>query len=509
MKKLLGLLAVFAFMIIATAEVAGCGTTFIYKVWGSAGGALLMAPPVTLTTQKIVFLSSLKEEYNKIDTWLNEAEDLSSFVDQGQTLVFPEAGADPAVYKNRVTDVDDVEPSETTHKVELDVYDSQNYKLRNILLHALPFDKIQHYTRKSADAIIRQEIADAAYAFAPTTAGNKRLVIPTSGPVVGGYKTLTLEDIILFATMCDNAEFPEGRNLVLPSDLWWQLVNNNEILKGQLKNMQQTGTIMPSIVDYYGFKIHKSLGNKLGVAWDVNANAKAAQGATIVGDVVPSALLFCKNEVFRAGGNMEMFFKNKSENTSGRAYEFGFQHRFKSDFQMSAQRYSGLIYSVPDAGTVVINTETIELSKLVDGTNLIAAVADDEVTLTAQHPAVIDEVLTDYVSDALIQLSEELPIGTEIVIELGEATIGTATLVAAVSEIYLSELIKLAAPTATVRPSIVDAAGVTQVYTFTITPLASYEGDVTVKTQVSKNAVTFANARTLAVAEFALDITVA
>jgi hypothetical protein len=312
---------------------------------GISAGGVSLAMAVTLPTQKMVFLTSLKEEYEEIDTWLGEAEDLSSFVENGQTLVFPEAGGEPAVYKNRITDVDNVEPTETVHKVELDVYDSQNYKIRNIYLHALPFEKVQYYTKKSAEAIVKKEIADAAYALAPQQAGNKCIVEKTTGSARNGLKTLTLDDIIRLARRLDNDEFPDNRNLVLTSDMWWDLVNNNSILKGQLEQMTMNGKIDPKIVEYYGIKIHKSLGNKLGIAWDLDTDKKAPQGTALDtgGEIVPAALLFCGKQVFRAGGNMEMFYLEKSENPSGRAYEFGFQHRFKADFQMGAQRYSGVM----------------------------------------------------------------------------------------------------------------------------------------------------------------------
>ena len=348
MKKLLGLLMLLTFTVVCGVELVSCGTlTTSTMLSGSGGFTLAMAPPVTLDTQKIVFLRSLKEEYESIDTWLNEAEDLSAFVEDGQTLVFPESGEDPEVYKNRETDIDDVEPKETTFKPELDVYDSQNYKMRNIHLHALPFEKVQHYTRKSANAIIKKEIADAAYMFAPDEAGRKKVILATTGAVLNGVRTMTLEDIISFAKACDAAEFPDGRNLVLPSDMWWELVNSNPILKGQLERETQNGIIKPNVVEYYDIKIHKSLGNKLGVNWDVNTNKKAAQGSVvdIAAGIVPAAIFFCKGQVFRASGNMEMFYQDKSTNTSGRAYVVGFQHRFKADFQMDAQRYAGLIYA--------------------------------------------------------------------------------------------------------------------------------------------------------------------
>lgn len=330
-------------MLIALAVVAvGCVLGADAQLDVPEGVSLAIAP---LATQKAVFLNSLKEEYEKIDTWLANAEDLSAFVVDGQTIKFPEGGADPAVYKNRTTDVDSVEPTETVYSEDLDVYDSQNYKIRNIYLHALPFDKVQFYTRKSADSIVKKEIADAAYAFAPLQAGTKSIVMATTGDASDGFKMLTLADVLTLARTADRMQMPEGnRNLVLPSDWFWDLVNNNEILKGQLKYQQNTGVIDPKIVNYYGINIHKSLGDKLGLGYDTNTNKKAAQGAAITGTVCPAALFFCGQEVYRAGGQFEMFYKDKSVNTDGRAYEFGFQHRFKAGHQMSNDRYCGLLY---------------------------------------------------------------------------------------------------------------------------------------------------------------------
>lgn len=336
-------------MLIALAVVAvGCVLGFDADAQsGVAGGVSLAIAP--LATQKAVFLNSLKEEYESIDTWLAEAEDLSSFAEDGQTIKFPEAGADPEVYKNRTTDVDSVEPTETVYSEDLDVYDSQNYKIRNIWLHALPFEKVQFYTRKSAKSIVKKELADAAYAYAPLQAGTKSIVLPTSGPVEDGFKQLTLADVLKLAETADRMGMPGRRNLVLPSDWWWELVMNNEILTGQMKYQQNTGVIDPKIVNYYGIKIHKSLGDKLGLGYDTNTSKKAAQGAAVTGTVCPGALFFCGEEVYRAGGQFEMFYLDKSQNTGGRAYEFGFQHRFKAGHQMSGDRYTGILYKTKNA----------------------------------------------------------------------------------------------------------------------------------------------------------------
>lgn len=299
-----------------------------------------------LPTQKIVFMTALREEYYKFDTWLEEATDLSAFVDDGQTLRFPEGGADPEVYVDRTTDIDSVEPAETVYNEELSYYDSQNYKIRNITNHALPYNKIQFYTRKSAEAIRKQEIKDAAYNYAPVDDATPfRIIISTTGPLVNGLRQLTLSDVLSLARQLDNAGFPaEGRNLVLPSDMWWDLVENNDILKGQLERQKNDGMIMPMIVKYYGFKIHKSFTDNAEVGYDTVNNVKAPQGSVITGDIVPAGFVFCSTEVYRAAGVFEMFMLEKAKNPTGRADEFGFAHRFKAGFDKSAQRYSAMIY---------------------------------------------------------------------------------------------------------------------------------------------------------------------
>jgi len=334
MKRFLSVMVLL--LVVVTAML---GAVFMPHVLGT-----LAVGPVVLPTQQIVFIRSLQEEYYKIDSWLNEAQDLSSFAVDGQTLVFPEAGAFPTVYKNKTDDVDSVEPTETTHEVALDYYDSQNYKIRNINLHALPFDKMAYYTIKSANAIRLKEVNDAAYAYAPTTNGGKRIIIPTTGDARNGLKMMTLDDVVTLARACDNLLFPEdGRNLVLPSDMWWDLVVNNQILKAQLGYQNQNGVINPTVVNYYGFKIHKASNNSM-VGYDVTAGAKAAQGALITGDVVPAGFIFCSTEVFRASGSFDMYLLNKAQNPNGRADEFGFSHRFKADFTKDSQKYSAMIY---------------------------------------------------------------------------------------------------------------------------------------------------------------------
>ncbi len=333
------------------------GATFIALIMGCLFGPVMgamsfasgfvKAKPGSLKMglNREIWVGSLKDAYLEKNTWLDEAEDLSQFINEAQILNFAEAGDYPEVYVNKLDDVDAVEPSETPHAVELDTYDSQNYKIRNINLSTLPYDKIGFYTKKSAEAIRQKEALAAAHAFAPTTAGNKRIVLPTSGAVLSGYKTCTIDDIQALAEQLDIAKYPkEGRNLVLEPTMWWQLIKNNDILKAQMQFQQKIGVIDPTIVAWYGITIHKYSHS---VGYNVATSQKAALGTAKGADVVDTGFLFVKNEVFKASGSFDMSYNPFSTNTKGRAHEFGFQHRFKAGFQRTAEKYSALIYRAP------------------------------------------------------------------------------------------------------------------------------------------------------------------
>lgn len=335
MKKLFSFVALFAIILVSV--VTACPAVGVSSIFA-------IAP---LATQEAVFLSVLKEEYEEIDTWLNEATDLSNFVVNGQTLKFPEGGVAPKVYKDRTEDIDSLEPTESVHSEDLCVYDTQNYKIRNLFLHALPFDKVQFYVKKAAEAIKIQVVKDGAYNILPSAvlSNDKRVAIAATGTTEDGRKTISLADIKMLAKQCDSKRFPRtGRNLVLPADMWWGLLNDNKVLELQIANQQRVGTFNPDVVEYYGIKIHKSYGDDLGLTWNTSTNQKGAQGAVLSDTVAPCGLFFCSDAIYRADGEFKMFYKKMETSPEGRADEFGYQHRQKTGHQFADQKYTGVIY---------------------------------------------------------------------------------------------------------------------------------------------------------------------
>ena len=342
----------FAISLITSLLFSLCIATFINPVFGAVSffGSLIPQQPgmTTMALQREVWLPSLQEQYVQNRDWMNGLSDLSQFVDDNQVLHMAEIGDYPTVYKNKTDDVDSVEPTETPKDVSLDTYDSQNYKIRKIGLYGIPYAKVEAYTRQSAMAIRLKEAKTCAYAIAPDVdlQASKKILIPTTGADVGtGYQSLTIADVMNLARIMDVNIFPEketGRHLVLTSNMFWELIMSSDVLKAQIGFQQRPGYQDVNQLEFWGFKIHRY--DAL-VPYDQDAAAKAAEGTLITGNIVPMSFGFCTREAWKGEGAWSMFDRPITTNTTGRAYEFGFQHRFKAGLYRTAQKYSFGIYS--------------------------------------------------------------------------------------------------------------------------------------------------------------------
>ena len=342
----------FAFSIILTLLFSAIVGAFAGPLVGAISlvSSLIPKPSgiLMMGLQREVWLPSLQEQYEQKRDWMDGLSDLSMFVDTNQFIHFAEIGDYPSVVKNSNSDITNVEPTDTPSSVSMDTYDSANYKIRKIGLYGIPYGKIEAYTRQSAEAIRLLEAATCAYAISPDVNGNsttKKIILPTTGNNNGsGYAMMTLEDIQKLAKAMDQYKFPEpetGRYLVLTTNMWWELVSSNVILANQIGFRQDVGIIAPQMVNYYGFKIYRY---DAGVGYGITASAKAAFGAVYSADIRPMSFAFCTREAYKASGAFSMFDKPIQQNTTGRAYEFGFQHRFISGMFRAAQKYTAGIY---------------------------------------------------------------------------------------------------------------------------------------------------------------------
>ena len=127
------------------------------------------------------------------------------------------------------------------------------------------------------------------------------------------------------------------------------------------------------------------------------------------------------------------------------------------------------------------------LQELIDGTTMVAEFDDvDTVTVTITYPEEIDNVLTNYMTDALITSDVAFQDETEIAITYNGSPLGTATMVGDTDEIYLSDLLILAGiPEANTRTPIIGHAGREDIWGFEILTPAELNATVTIQSVVS------------------------
>ncbi len=319
---------------------------------------------------KEVWLAEVLSSTEKRASFIHLGSDYSAFVDEAGVLHIPEdADTELNVHKNKTDDIGAVKGEFTDNAIPLDVYDTENFKIRLADIEAMPVEQIRYFTDKAALKLSIKEEKDAAYEFAPDgTSGAKTIIMKCTGTPRGSntHHSLTVQDIYNYAEACDRANFPtEGRVLVLNSLQWWD-VANSDIINKQIIQNQQLGKINPDIAEVAGFTIYKY---DAGLGFDTTTNKKAAQGTAISGNVVPASFMFCASEVFYAGGKTQMLYLPAEQNTRGRCHEVGFQQRFKCRRkrmnEATRDYYTGMIVSAPVSETPAStesssNSETTE-----------------------------------------------------------------------------------------------------------------------------------------------------
>ena len=104
---------------------------------------------------------------------------------------------------------------------------------------------------------------------------------------------------------------------------------------------QQAGTIQRTVLELAGFRIYRFRGDAV---YNKSTGVKKAWGAaaTPATDTVAS-FAFVNEEVMKAMGTTDMFYRAKAENPEHRADVMGFQQHFLA--MPMRNKYTGAIYS--------------------------------------------------------------------------------------------------------------------------------------------------------------------
>jgi len=256
--------------------------------------------------QKEVWIQDIKEVLFAGNEFWNHSVDHSEFVSD-KIVHVPQSGANPNTEKNRtVFPATITERADTELVYTLDEYSTDPIRVRNIDEIQTSYGKRNSVLGQNSKTIVNDAARNTLFDWAAPAAN----VIQTSGGLetfkpagaTGTRKAITLADIQALGRLFDSQEMPEdGRFLLLPSDMYWQLHNNSDVFNNDF--MGVPGLPSGVIRDLFGFNIMKRSST---VIYDVANAAKAVDAASAATDNL-AALAWHDNEVSKAIGDVDVF----------------------------------------------------------------------------------------------------------------------------------------------------------------------------------------------------------
>jgi hypothetical protein len=284
---------------------------------------------------KEIWIDKLKENFYAAQPILEGVDDWSEWVEYN-TINFAAMGADPVILKNNVTwPIVAVQRTDTAITIVLDTYDSTTTRVRNVEEIETAYNKLESVVKQHRRSLSLQIVNEAIWNYAP--AGNvagATPVIQTTGAtrtiqVKGGTLStvgamMTLQDLANMQEQFDNADFPEeGRELILSPTHRRDLMQADTTLFKEFTNLK-AGQALP----LFGFDV---MTYSTTPTFTKTAYTKKAFGTAVdLTNDVPSSVAIIKQEVMKAMGDTEMFWREKDNNPEQRSDEVGFQQRFKA-----------------------------------------------------------------------------------------------------------------------------------------------------------------------------------
>lgn len=232
-----------------------------------------------------------------------------------------EIGVDPTVLIDNNTypiavssRVDDSTP------VKLKKFDTENTKITDDELYALPYDKIGSVQMQHREALEEVTAQYGLHSLAPLENTAKTPVLETTGADDGtGRLRLKSADIIKLKKAYDKNKIPSsGRVLVLCADHVADLLVEDLNFQQRYQNTAQ-GVIASN---YYGFTVYEHVYNPVYANGDLK---KKAYGAASAGTDRNASTAFYAPHAVKATGSVQRYLRKASEDPENRQTVAGFR----------------------------------------------------------------------------------------------------------------------------------------------------------------------------------------
>jgi hypothetical protein len=242
--------------------------------------------------QKEVWLGDIKEQPIPDSSFVMESTDLSAHVENNK-INLAEAGIEPGVYEDYFAGNETELPTASIADIPSDVvlrsYSTGQTRHRKLQDVELSYDKRTSVTKRHKTAIIKMLHDRATHAWSPILNNqfNKIITLGPNDSVIDAL--LDLEAFYMDLDLTDNL------NICLTSDHMKRIKKENKTLYKEMR--ANKGDV------FYGFKIHNTSRSPL----YTSAGAKKPFGSTYVAGDKKASFGWCKDEVFRCFGDLEMY----------------------------------------------------------------------------------------------------------------------------------------------------------------------------------------------------------
>lgn len=219
-----------------------------------------------MALQTEVWVKDIKENlFSGDNSFMRMAVNHDAYVNNAVVHI-PQAGAAPAVVKNRSTFPATIsERTDTEKTYNLSSYTVDPIRVRKFDELQTSYNKRQSILKNNISVLNDRMALETLFSWSPSAAADTARIIRTTGAnssealapsATGTRKSITLADIRKAAAIMDKDNVPSmGRFMIMDSDLWYQLLADTTLTSRdytQASNIE-TGTVG----ELYGFKIMK------------------------------------------------------------------------------------------------------------------------------------------------------------------------------------------------------------------------------------------------------------
>lgn len=239
-----------------------------------------------------VWVAGIKENPIPDHSFVTASTDMSEYVENNK-LHLAEAGLEPAVLEDyfvgNEADLPTATIADVPSEVILRTYSTEQTRHRKLQEIELSYNKRASIVQRHKNGLVKKIADRAAHAWSPVVDNpfNKIITLGANESVIDAL--LDLEAFYMDLDLTDNL------NICLTTDHMKRIKKENKTLYKEMR--ANKGDI------FFGFKIHHTSRSPL----YTSAGAKKPFASTFVAGDKKASFGWCKNEVFRCFGDVEVF----------------------------------------------------------------------------------------------------------------------------------------------------------------------------------------------------------